>query len=193
MAMFRLLDLPRELRNEVFRQLFQTPSSCFRFGTNIGRTPPHIHWFCLGKPEAESLRAYLNLSTTSRQLQDEAAQIFFEVNVFKAFAASGIQELPDAFVRRLQKLELYGFRERPHANFSTSNCESKLDIKKERGRFAVRAGSDCLQDCKARGTGCTWDYAAAELEVATNKAGVLTCKALDDLLTNLGRVSYPVP
>lgn len=186
-----MLDLPRELRNEVFRHLFQTPSSSFRLGTNSGRSPPNIRWFALSKQEDECLRGYLSLSLTCRQIRNEAAEIFYELNTFKTFAAVGIQELPAMFVRRLQRLELYGFKECPNSGDGSFSCEYQLCIVKEKGDVAVKIAPECSRkyDGFLVDFGI-WEQAAAAMRSMIASKGALTTGILEDLLINLGRVTH---
>lgn len=189
-----LLTLPQELRNEIFRHLVAVPDGFNRFGTSrVGYARSRIRWFVLTPQEVACLRAYLMLAMTCRQLRDESAQMLYELNGFKRFAALGIRELPDSFIQFVRKLGLYGFHNVHSGYMWLDDCDAVVRIHEERDRIVATSDSTCFRGCRAHGVLSHWDIATDELVLGAPtegiRHGVLIKITWKDMIIDQGWVS----
>lgn len=170
-----LLNLPQEVRNEIYRHLIEAPTGFSRLGT-YHDAQARVRWFFLTPQEVACLQTYLILIATCRQLRNEAIQMLFELNGFKNFATLGIRQLPGLFIGFIRSLKRKGFQNDESGYMWLNECDAVVRVRKEvlgdRIVAVTESMSPCLRGCGAHGVLSHWDIATAELILADPRIGI---------------------
>lgn len=118
--------------------------SCYKhlFQASDASLQLHPNKDCRTEAEGDCISAYLVLSLTCHQLRHEVNQVFFEMNCFRMWLSQDFSQLPEVFVQRLRKLDLFKWGQ--HLD-SDHTCYLVLKIRMGSSAMVARIEIDCSE------------------------------------------------